>query len=70
MPPTRENKIIKWLSDIDNDINQIYNIFNYKLISTEDIGEENHKLIIKQLTDLSITLSDILFDIEDKYSRG
>ena len=33
MPPTRENKIIKWLSDIDNDINQIYNIFNYKLIS-------------------------------------
>ena len=49
MPPTRENKIIKWLSDIDNDINQIYNIFNYKLISTEDIGEENHKLIIKQL---------------------
>ena len=70
MPPTRKNKIIKWLSDIDNDINQIYNIFNYKLISTEDIGEENHKLIIKQLTDLSITLSDILFDIEDKYSRG
>lgn len=70
MPPTRENKIIKWLSDIDNDINQIYNIFNYKLISTEDIGEENYKLIIKQLTDLSITLSDILFDIEDKYSRG
>lgn len=70
MPPTRKNKIIKWLSDIDNDINQIYNIFNYKLISTEDIGEENHKLIIKQLTDLSITLSDILFDIENKYSRG
>lgn len=65
MPPMRVNRVIQWLSGIDNDINELNDIFQYHLISEEDIGKENHELIIKQLTDLSITLSDILFNMEN-----
>lgn len=67
MFPTRNNRIIQWLSDIENNVNVLYNIFYYNLISPKDIGEKNHQLIMKQFNDLNITLNDTLFEVENNY---
>lgn len=66
----REKKIINWLSQIQNDISGICQIFTHQLISDDDIGEAERIAIENNLQKTLVILDDILFKLEGGDNNG
>jgi len=54
------------MQGIYTDINNTRDIFTWNLITSKDIGEENYNKIIDELNNVSVTIEDILFELDNK----
>lgn len=62
----RKSKVKSWMQNIHKDINDIQDIFNFNLITAEDIGEHNYNNIINKLDDTIILIEDVLFELDSR----
>ena len=61
----RSIRIKQWLDNISNDLLNIYEIFNNKLITVEDIGALEMSIIKDDLEHLLTVIDDVIFKLEN-----
>jgi hypothetical protein len=61
----RSIRIRQWLDNISNDLLNIYEIFNNKLITVEDIGALEMSIIKDDLEHLLTVIDDVIFKLEN-----
>lgn len=61
----RNAKVKQWLDNISDDLLNIYEIFNNKLITTEDIGTTAMLMIKNDFEHLLTVIDDVIFKLEN-----
>ena len=61
----RSIRIKQWLDNISNDLLNIYEIFNNKLITVEDVGTLEMLMIKNDLEHLLTVIDDVIFKLEN-----
>lgn len=61
----RSVRLKQWLDNISNNLLNIYEIFNNKLITVEDIGTLEMLMIKNDLEHLLTVIDDVIFKLEN-----
>ena len=61
----RNARVRQWLDHISDDLSNMYEIFNSKLITAEDIGSVEMSIIINNFEHLLTIIDDVIFKLEN-----